>query len=120
MSWLPLSLQIRMPHATAGILDTGRAAHIMLPCFDHAHAAVEGWPLLTSESRHYRRTFLLARLRVRVPRQAHGEHGAFAVLARHGHVATHHARELARDGKPEPGPAVAACSQGIGLGEILK
>jgi hypothetical protein len=41
----------------AGILDTGGAEHITLPCFDHAHAAVEGWPLLTSESRRYRRTF---------------------------------------------------------------
>jgi hypothetical protein len=45
---------------------------------------------------------------------------AFARLARHGHIATHHARELAREGKAEPGSAVAPCGQGIGLGEILK
>src|SRR5207253_10955650 len=37
----------------------------------------------------------------------------------HGHIATHHARELARDGKAQPRPAVAAGGQGIGLGEIL-
>src|SRR5262249_52099207 len=37
----------------------------------------------------------LAHLRVRAPRQAHGEHRAFAVLTRHGHIAAHHAREPA-------------------------
>src|SRR5262249_22580857 len=31
----------------------------------------------------------------RASRQAHGEHRAFALLARHGHVTAHHARELA-------------------------
>src|SRR5262249_1879623 len=29
-------------------------------------------------------------------------------------------RELARDGKPKPGAAVAARGEGIGLGEVLK
>jgi hypothetical protein len=32
-------------------------------------------------------------------RQAHREHRALARLARHGHVAAHHARELARESK---------------------
>src|SRR5262249_13916716 len=54
------------------------------------------------------------------PRQAHSEYRAFARLARHGHVAAHHARELAGDSEAEPRAAVAARRQGIGLGEILK
>jgi hypothetical protein len=37
-----------------------------------------------------------------------------------GSLVTHHARELAREGKAEPRPAVAARGQGIGLGEILE
>src|SRR5262245_3435757 len=49
----------------------------------------------------------LARLCVRAPRQAHGEHRAFAVLPRHGHIAAHHARELAREGKTESRAAEA-------------
>ena len=36
------------------------------------------------------------------PWQAHGEHRTFAELALHRHIATHHARELAREGKAEP------------------
>src|SRR5262249_45179251 len=52
--------------------------------------------------------------------QPNGEHRALARLARHRHVATHHARELARDGKPEPCPAVAAGPHGVRLGEILE
>jgi ABC-type uncharacterized transport system substrate-binding protein len=40
--------------------------------------------------------------------QTHCEHRALARLARHGHVAAHHARELAREGKAEPRSAVAA------------
>jgi tripartite-type tricarboxylate transporter receptor subunit TctC len=35
-------------------------------------------------------------------RQAHREHRALARLARYGHVAAHHARELAGDGEAEP------------------
>jgi hypothetical protein len=44
----------------------------------------------------------------------------FAWLARHDHIAAHHAGELARDSEAEPRPAVTARGQGIGLGEILK
>jgi hypothetical protein len=44
-------------------------------------------------------------------RQAHREDRALARLARHRHVAAHHARELAREGKTEPGAAVAARGQ---------
>src|SRR6516164_5434730 len=53
-------------------------------------------------------------------RQTHRKDRTLARLARHGDVATHHARELARDSKAEPCPAVSARRQGIGLGEILK
>src|SRR5262245_6210776 len=62
----------------------------------------------------------LARLRVRAPRQAHGEHRAFAMLARHGHIAAHHARELAREGKSEPRSAEVLSGRGIGLAELLE
>jgi hypothetical protein len=48
-------------------------------------------------------------------RQAHREHRALARLARHGHVAAHHARELARDSEPEPSAAEALSRRGIGL-----
>ena len=41
-------------------------------------------------------------------RQPHREPRTFARLARHGHVAAHHARQFAGDGKAEPRPAVAA------------
>src|SRR5262245_64270309 len=54
------------------------------------------------------------------PRQAYRKHRAFAWLARHGHVATHHARELAGDGKAEPGAAEALRGRGIGLAELLE
>jgi len=57
---------------------------------------------------------------VRAARQAHCEDRTFARLARHRHVAAHHARELPRDGKAEPRPAVAARGERIGLGKILK
>jgi hypothetical protein len=56
----------------------------------------------------------------RPARQAHGEDRALARLARHRHVAAHHAGELARQGEAKPGPAIAPCSQRIGLGEVLK
>ena len=52
--------------------------------------------------------------------QPHSEHRAFTRFACHGHVAAHHARELAREGKAEPGAAVAARGEGIGLGEFLE
>src|SRR5262249_58406028 len=54
------------------------------------------------------------------PRQAHGEHRAFAVLARHGHIAAHHARELAGDGKAEPRTAETLRGRGISLAELLE
>src|SRR5260221_5596132 len=56
----------------------------------------------------------------RATRQAYGEHRPFARFARHGHVAAHHAGELAREAKAEPRSAVAPRGQGIGLGEFLK
>jgi hypothetical protein len=54
------------------------------------------------------------------PRQASGEHRALARLAGHGHVAAHHARELAWNRKAEPRPAITTRSQGIRLGEFLE
>jgi hypothetical protein len=60
------------------------------------------------------------RLGVRSGRQAHREHRALACLARHSHVAAHHARELAREGKAEPRSTVAARGERIGLGELLE
>jgi hypothetical protein len=59
-------------------------------------------------------------LGVRAARQAHRKHRTLAGLARHGHVAAHHARELAREGKAKPRPAVAARGQGICLRELLE
>ena len=53
-------------------------------------------------------------------RQAHCEHRAFARLARHGHIAAHHARELAGDGEAQPGAAEALRGRLIGLGELLE
>src|SRR5262245_47990862 len=43
-----------------------------------------------------------------------------AVLARHGHVAAHHARELARKGKAKSRPAEALRRGGVGLAELLE
>src|SRR6266567_6809957 len=66
------------------------------------------------------RNYLRLRLWCRAARQAHREHRSLARLARHRHIATHHACELAREGKAKPGPPVAARGQGIRLGEFLK
>src|SRR5262249_34149411 len=52
--------------------------------------------------------------------QAHGEHRAFALLARHGHVTAHHARELAGDGEAETAAVEAPRGRGIGLAELLE
>src|SRR2546423_5496797 len=48
------------------------------------------------------------------------KHRTFARLARHCHIAAHHACELARDGEPEAGAAEALRGRGIGLGELLE
>src|SRR5260221_9351431 len=56
----------------------------------------------------------------RATRQAYGEHRPFARFARHGHVAAHHARELAGNGEPKPGAAEALGGRGIGLAELLE
>src|SRR5262249_12752729 len=62
----------------------------------------------------------LTDLGIRAARQTHSEYRALARLARHGHVAAHHAGELAGDGKAEPRAAVPPRGQGIGLREILE
>src|SRR5262245_3765159 len=56
----------------------------------------------------------------RADRQAHREHRTLARLARHRHVAAHHARKLARDGKAKPRSAELLRSRGIGLGEFFE
>ena len=53
-------------------------------------------------------------------RQAHRKHRAFARLARHRHVAAHHAREFAGYGEAEAGATETLRSRDIGLGEFLK
>src|SRR6266566_2208571 len=53
-------------------------------------------------------------------RQAHREHRTLAGLAGHGHVAAHHAREFARDGKAKAGSAEVLRGRGIGLAELLE
>src|SRR5512132_325032 len=59
-------------------------------------------------------------LGVRAARQAHREHRSLARFAGHGHVAAHHACELAREGKAKAGAAVAPRGQGIGLSKFLE
>src|SRR6516165_9159532 len=56
----------------------------------------------------------------RAARQPHREDRAFALLARHGHVTAHHARELAGDAEAETGAAKAPRGRGIGLAELLE
>ena len=57
---------------------------------------------------------------MRAARQTHCKSRAFARLARHRHIAAHHAGELASDGKTKAGAAETLCGRGIGLGELLK
>src|SRR5262245_6552579 len=47
--------------------------------------------------------------------QAHCEYRSSARFARHGHVAAHHARELAGNGESEPGAAEALRGGCFGL-----
>ena len=47
------------------------------------------------------------------PGEAHRKHRALAGLARHGHVAAHHARQLAGDDEAETGAAEALSGRGM-------
>jgi hypothetical protein len=81
--------------------------------------------LFRAMNRHMRCSKILggnlgSRLAVAAFGQANREHRASAQLARHGHVAAHHARELARERKAEPRPAVAAGGERIRLGKFLE
>ena len=60
------------------------------------------------------------RLGWRAARQAHREYGALTRFARHGHIAAHHARQLARDGEAEAGAAKFLRGRPFGLGELLE
>jgi hypothetical protein len=51
----------------------------------------------------------------RAPWQAHREHRPLARLACHGHVAAHHACELAGDGEAETGAAAALRGRKIAI-----
>src|SRR5262249_61351886 len=53
-------------------------------------------------------------------RQAYRKYSPLARLARHRHVAAHHACELAREGEAEPRAAEALSGRGIGLAELLE
>jgi hypothetical protein len=59
-------------------------------------------------------------LAIAAARQAHCKHRTFARLARHDHIAAHHAGELAGDGKSEPGAAEALRGRLIGLDKLLE
>src|SRR5262249_33245394 len=63
---------------------------------------------------------ILQWLAVSASGQPHREHRALTRLARHSHVAPHHAREFARDGEAEPCAAEALSGRGIGLRELLE
>ena len=80
--------------------------------------------LARSEKCHERSSGSLHRLRLSVStslrRQPHRKHRTFARLARHRHVAAHHARELAGDGEAKPGAAEALRGRGVGLAELLE
>src|SRR5262249_19308711 len=115
--------------------DVGRAAR--RKWHNHAHSSF-GIGLRPCNTRHWQRGSArgqmqklsagkfhfeppsLERLYVRAPWQAHGERRAFAVLARHGHIAAHHARELAREGKAKSRAPETLCSRGIGLTEFFE
>src|SRR5262249_51532599 len=56
----------------------------------------------------------------RAARPAHRKHRTFAPLARHGHVAAHHARELAGDCKAEARAAEALSGRGVSLAGLLQ
>src|SRR5215831_3026288 len=56
----------------------------------------------------------------RAARQAHRKHRTSAQLARHGHVAAHHARELAGDGEAQTRAAEALSGRGVSLAELLE
>src|SRR5262249_50193156 len=104
------ALATTQPRATAPQVSTGRSgpAHLGTTHLGSTHRARRiGLRALAGSWR-------LA------PRQAHGEHRAFALLARHGHVTAHHARELAGDGEAETGAPEAPRGRGIGLAELLE
>src|SRR5215831_20330356 len=54
------------------------------------------------------------------PRQAEGEDRTLARLACYCHIAAHHPRELAGDGKAEAGAAEALSGRSVGLAECLE
>src|SRR5215813_4322719 len=109
---------------------TSSSAKIRRCCVDSLNspprADIRPMPAFMSTSARTARsqTFRFFRLRLwlgcRADRQPHREHRAFARLARHCHVATHHARELAGDGEAETGAAEALRGRGLGLAECLE
>jgi hypothetical protein len=94
---------------TATVLIPGSASCTRDP------EAAQKWPVGVMMASHLRRKGCAARrvctenaarsvqISYRAAREAHREHRALARLAGYRHVAAHHARELAREGKAEPG-----------------
>jgi hypothetical protein len=90
---------------------SGHSAKARIYEYERAHRSFSDLPVFPSVA--------LARV-CRAARQPHREHRAFARLARHGHVAAHHARELAGNGKAKTSAAEALRGRGIGLAELLE
>src|SRR5215470_4118171 len=63
---------------------------------------------------------LKCRLSGSTARQPHGKHRTLARLARHRHIAPHHARKLASDCKAEACATEILRGRGIGLAELLE
>jgi hypothetical protein len=95
---------------------TGRLSPAGLPVDRVAHSALE----LAGASRRLDPILPLNPLSASTARKAHREHRAFARLARHGHVAAHHARELAGDCEAKTRTSELLSGRGIGLAELLE
>src|SRR5262245_44366254 len=74
----------------------------------------------TNSAKWAKRTLIRSLSCVLAAGQTHRKDRTLARLARHGHVAAHHARELARERKAEPRAAEALSGRGIGLAELLE
>src|SRR6516165_9042545 len=108
---LPPSLQDSLP---AGWLAfAGRASTLWIAAKGFRSSILLFWTWPGAREVSWRSCALPAR-------QTHREHRSLARFARHGHIAAHHARELAGDGKAEPRAAEALRGRGLGLAECLE
>jgi hypothetical protein len=74
-------------------------------------------PTAAMLGRGHRSTFCVWSVCIRAAGEAHRKHRALAWLARHGDIATHHACQLAGDGKAQSCATVTARGKRIGLGK---